>query len=188
MDAEIEEINSNPESTSFHAHNKFSTYSEEELRKHTGLVESDIASNGIPDTELPEDNEPVPNDIDWRSKGCVTSVKDQGHCGSCWAFSAAAGVESGYCVHSGHLHSLSEQELVSCDYYSHGCNGGDTRKAYDWIHNKDGLAPLSDYPYTSGSSGTDGSCKKSDIVNVVNIHGHVDVTKSSDSALVSGLK
>jgi len=84
------------------------------------------------------------------------------------------------------LEKLSEQELVSCDYYSSGCNGGDTRSAYDWIQNKEGLTTENDYPYSSGSGSTH-SCHNSDIHVYANIRGHVDVKEKSDSALQSAI-
>ena len=66
----------------------------------------------------------LPASVDWRTKGAVNAVKDQGQCGSCWAFSATAAVEGAYAIKTGNLLSLSEQQLVDCDTQSQGCNGG----------------------------------------------------------------
>ena len=62
--------------------------------------------------------------IDWRTKGAVTPVKDQGNCGSCWAFSSTGALEGAHFVATGKLLSFSEQELVDCNTQNYGCNGG----------------------------------------------------------------
>ena len=66
----------------------------------------------------------LPASVDWRTKGAVNAVKDQGQCGSCWAFSATAAVEGANAIKTGKLLDLSEQQLVDCDTQSQGCNGG----------------------------------------------------------------
>jgi C1A family cysteine protease len=100
----------------------------------------------------------APSSIDWRQKGAVTSVKDQGQCGSCWTFSATGAVEGAWEISTGKLVDLSEQELVDCatgiSYGSHGCNGGQMEGAFKFIIEK-GQCSLSSYPYTA----KDGSCK-----------------------------
>jgi C1A family cysteine protease len=66
----------------------------------------------------------VPNAVDWVSAGAVNAVKDQGQCGSCWAFSAAGTMESAVKIKSGTLYNFSEQQLVDCSTANYGCNGG----------------------------------------------------------------
>ncbi|XP_031481829.1 ervatamin-B-like [Nymphaea colorata] len=89
----------------------------------------------------------TPSSIDWRALGAVTPVKNQLQCGSCWAFSAVAAIEGLNKIQSGRLVSLSEQELVDCDFFEYGCQGGDARKAIYFASMKGGLTTESNYPY-----------------------------------------
>lgn len=105
----------------------------------------------------------LPSSIDWRQQGAVTSVKDQGQCGSCWTFSATGAIEGAWAIAKGKLVDLSEQELVDCatgrNYGSHGCNGGQMDGAFKFVI-ENGQCALSAYPYTSGVTKTGGTCQK----------------------------
>lgn len=105
----------------------------------------------------------VPNAYDWRDHGAVTAVKDQGQCGSCWAFSAAEEIESQWILAGNKKVVFSEQQIVSCDHQDLGCNGGDTLTAYAYVEGIGGLSSEKQYPYTSGDSGRSGYCKTSKI-------------------------
>nr|BAD16614.1 cysteine proteinase [Dianthus caryophyllus] len=97
----------------------------------------------------------LPESVDWRKKGAVAGIKDQGSCGSCWAFSAIAAVEGVNQIVTGDLISLSEQELVECDTsYNDGCDGGLMDYAFEFIIKNEGIDSDEDYPYT----GRDGRC------------------------------
>jgi len=96
--------------------------------------------------------------VDWRDQHAVTAVKDQGQCGSCWAFSATSEIESMWFMAGNRLDELSPQQIVSCDNNDGGCNGGDTPTAYDYVVSAGGIMLESDYPYTSGRTGRDGTC------------------------------
>jgi len=101
---------------------------------------------------------PPANDIDWRTQGAVTPVKNQGQCGSCWAFSAIGMVEGWSAVTSKALDNLSEQQLVDCagSYGNQGCNGGWHDKAVDYLASSGGSCIQTDYPYTART----GTCQK----------------------------
>ena len=97
----------------------------------------------------------IPSSVDWRTQGYVTPMKDQGQCGSCWAFSATGSLEGQYFKTNGRLLSFSEQNLVDCTYVStrDSCQtGGWMDEAFDSVIIKGGIQLNSTYPYTSGTS------------------------------------
>jgi C1A family cysteine protease len=85
---------------------------------------------------------------DWRDKGYVSPVKDQGSCGSCWAFSTVANLEGLYYKKKkGTMVTMSEQMLVDCDTYDSACNGGLMEYAFTWLQENGGIMTDTDYPY-----------------------------------------
>lgn len=97
----------------------------------------------------------LPAEVDWRNKGVITPVKDQGKCGSCWTFAAAECIESFWAIETGELQTLSEQQMASCTLNPHncggtgGCEGGITELAYEGVISQGGLASEWTYPYVS---------------------------------------
>eukprot|EP01059_Diplonema_ambulator_P010976 TRINITY_DN20973_c0_g1_i1.p1 TRINITY_DN20973_c0_g1~~TRINITY_DN20973_c0_g1_i1.p1 ORF type:complete len:428 (+),score=109.38 TRINITY_DN20973_c0_g1_i1:60-1343(+) len=101
-----------------------------------------------------------PAPVDWRAKGAVTPVRDQGMCSSNWAIAATGNIEGQWFLAGHNLTAVSVQELISCDTYDNGCNGGSMQSAWHWlILEQDGwIATDAAYPYTS-MQGSSGTCK-----------------------------
>ena len=146
----IQEINNSNNTSHVASHNKFSDWTEDEFKAIMGLKHHHTNMD-IP-KKVPILNGDTPEAKDWRSEGKVTPVKDQGSCGSCWAFSTTGAVESAYAIKTGassNLVEFSEQQLVDCaggEFLNDGCSGGWYYWAYQYLRNK-GLETESDYPY-----------------------------------------
>jgi cathepsin L len=122
----------------------------------------------------------LPDSIDWRTQGYVTEVKDQGQCGSCWAFSATGSLEGQYFKKEKKLINFSEQQLVDCsgDQGNMGCNGGLMDYAFEYLKTN-GAENQTAYPYTA----QDGTCMYKPAEGVVNTTGFIDVTSGSEGDL-----
>ena len=131
-----------------------------------------------------------PASIDWSARGAVTSVKNQGQCGSCWAFSATEQIESDNFLKTGKLLDLSPQQITSCDTTSYGCNGGYTEHAYDYVKEAGGIESASAYPYTSGATTQTGTCDFNSKNIEVSISGYnvVSSSKKGESNMAAAIQ
>ncbi|RYR21312.1 hypothetical protein Ahy_B03g066603 [Arachis hypogaea] len=129
----------------------------------------------------------IPETVDWRKRGVVTPIKDQGTCGSWWAFSSVAAVEGIHKISTGKLVPLSVQELVDCVRGdSEGCYGGYMEDAYTFIAKNGGISSESDYPYKE----VEKPCKaneKETIHNVAKIKGFEKVPSNNEKALLKAV-
>ncbi|XP_071716237.1 probable cysteine protease RD19B [Rutidosis leptorrhynchoides] len=173
-----------------HGITQFSDMTPDEFRKHLGLRSNNLKfpADAGKAPILPTDN--LPKDFDWRDHGAVTSVKNQGSCGSCWSFSTTGALEGANFLATGKLESLSEQQLVDCDHEcdpeeqgscDSGCNGGLMNSAFEYTFKAGGLMREKDYPYTANDHGT---CKfdKSKVVASVSNFSVVSLDKDQIAA------
>ncbi|XP_076036144.1 procathepsin L-like [Oratosquilla oratoria] len=129
----------------------------------------------------PNDDIELPDSIDWREKGAVTPVKDQGDCGSCWAFSTTGSLEGQHFRKTGKLVSLSEQNLMDCStrFGNLGCNGGLMDKAFEYIKENGGIDTETSYPYKAHM----GDCHYNASNSGAEDTGYTDITALDEDAL-----
>jgi len=138
--------------------NQFSDLTQEQFRVAAGLgYKAPQQHMGAHLGEHVHNGEELADSVDWTTQGAVTPVKDQGQCGSCWAFSTTGSTEGAWQIGSGQLVSVSEQQLVDCaTATSAGCQGGSMAGAIQY-ESGTAMATEASYPYTA----TDGTCKSS---------------------------
>ena len=137
--------------------NQFSHLTKEEFSAlHLGFDADSINQKELRENVKILDERDVPNDIDWRNKGAIAAIRNQGQCGSCYAFSASSALESIYKIKKGTLLSLSISQQVDCSssYGNNGCSGGLMDNSFKYTRDK-GVMKESDYPYVAKA----GTCK-----------------------------
>uniref|UniRef100_A0A914WNA6 Cathepsin L-like n=1 Tax=Plectus sambesii TaxID=2011161 RepID=A0A914WNA6_9BILA len=155
----------------------------EEYRRLNGYLppSADSLANDNYTTFLTPLNGDIPRSVDWRQNGLVTPVKNQGQCGSCWAFSTTGALEGQTKRKTGRLVSLSEQNLVDCAGQSgnYGCRGGWVEKSFKYIKDNRGIDTEMSYPY----EGHDSRCRfRREFVGAV-ANGFVRVKRGNEGLL-----
>jgi len=143
-----------------------------------------VEAGTMPEFGLTDADMRTPTTVDWRTKGAVTPVKDQGQCGSCWTFSTTGVLEGAWSIAGHGLTSLSEQHLVSCDNKdgNEGCNGGWPYRAIDFVH-KQGIDTELSYPYASGQGSVPACAASSGRMADIRVLKHTVV--ESDEAVMA---
>jgi len=162
--------------------NKFADLSNSEfLERYTGLHRPLIQVTESEHLFQDDQTRAAPTSVDWRNKGAVTPVKDQGQCGSCWSFSTTGSVEGAWALNHT-LVSLSEQNLMDCSrsYGNAGCNGGLMDNAFKYIINNRGIDTEASYPYLGY---TYYRCKYNAANKGASITNYKDVTSGSETSL-----
>jgi C1A family cysteine protease len=172
-------------------HNQFSGMNVQDYIQYVNQNTMFSSPTFITPDEINQTAVSLPSSVDWVSAGAVSPVKDQGQCGSCWAFSTTGALEGIYEIKNAKLVLFSEQQLVDCDNYwndgkDHGCNGGLMTNAFTWISENGGLCSESDYPYISGNGEQQSCNKKCSLVKNSGITSFVAV-KKTDTDLMTAI-
>jgi len=161
--------------------NKFADLTSEEYQRL--LLGTHITVEHVPESPV-QIVLPMAAAVDWRTKGYVTPVKDQGQCGSCWSFSATGATEGAHAKATGQLVSLSEANLMDCDKASDACDGGLMDNAFKYIINNKGIDTEASYPY----KGVKEACRYSAANVGATLKTYKDVSSGSESALQAALE
>jgi C1A family cysteine protease len=160
--------------------NKFSDLTEEEFKAYLGLKVEELPSNA----DIVTLEETTSDSVDWRNNGAVNPMKDQGSCGSCWAFSAVSSLESANFLKNGELLDLSEQQFVDCSRStgSQGCNGGWMHWAFDYAKTVQ-VELTATYPYKA----KDNACSHKADKGVVQLTSYAYVPARSSAQLKAAI-
>ncbi len=125
-------------------------------------------------------NYDIPKEVDWVKKGATTPAKNQGHCGSCWAFSTTGALEGLYYIENKKLVSFSEQQLMDCSNKegNDGCDGGLMDFAFQYVIDANGICAENDYPYKEENQSCNNKCNKT-----FTISGYKDVQINNETSL-----
>ncbi|XP_076844522.1 cathepsin K-like [Brachyhypopomus gauderio] len=162
--------------------NQFGDMTVEEIAEKMMGLQMPIENNPM-DTYVPGTLEKLPKSIDYRKLGYVSPVKNQGSCGSCWAFSSVGALEGQLVKTTGQLVELSPQNLVDCVTENEGCGGGYMTNAFNYVHVNRGIDSEVSYPYV----GTDQQCAYNKSGKAAECRGFKEVQKGSERALMSAV-
>ncbi|XP_066439316.1 cathepsin W-like [Eleutherodactylus coqui] len=151
---------------------EFSDLTHEEFIRN-GLSSIAVPPNNV--TQLKVEAKPVGDSCDWRKAGVISVVKDQGRCGSCWAFAAVANIEAQWGI-VGYPMNLSVQQVLDCSPCQYGCKGGNIWIAYTTVMQQGGLAFEDDYPY----EGLTLQCRSNRFKRVGYVYDFIMLTHNED--------
>ncbi|XP_053182265.1 cathepsin S-like isoform X2 [Scomber japonicus] len=153
---------------------------QEEVQQFLGGLTPPINLRRAPSSFLGNTGAHVPDTMDWREKGRVTSVKNQGRCASCWAFGAVGSLEGQLARTTGKLVDLSPQNLMDCswEYGNNGCDGGNVLKAFQYVIDH-GIESVASYPY----EGRDGKCLHNPMNSAANCSDYVLLPEGDEEGL-----
>ncbi|CAF1091665.1 unnamed protein product [Adineta ricciae] len=167
--------------------NKFGDMTNEEINRQMNGLDMSLKNKMDVDhhTFRAPANVAIPASVDWRTKGYVTPVKDQGQCGSCWAFSATGSLEGQHFAKAQQLVSLSEQNLVDCSgsQGNMGCYGGLMDYAFQYIKVNNGIDTETSYPYEA----RDDTCRFQTKDVGATDTGFADIPSHDENALQSAI-
>lgn len=167
--------------SAIHGITKFSDLTQKEFED--SMLKADIKLKSAAPENVMEDLPPPSVEaglVDWTGV-LTTPVKNQGYCGSCWAFSATEQIESDSMRTCGTSYILSPEQITQCDSTSYGCGGGWTEHAYNYVKGAGGIETESDYPYTSGN-GVTGQCHVDESLEVISLSGYTTINGESNMA------
>jgi cathepsin L len=165
--------------------NKFAEMKFEDFKQYNGYVYTLPEKSSTKHARLSN----LPTDFDWRNQQILNYVKDQGQCGSCWAFSAIGALEAQLALKHQKEFILSEQEMVDCVKNQgrfikccNGCNGGEMSSVYEYLSGKEDELESS-YPYTA----SDGTCKEKQSAVPFNVTDYVVLESGDEEGLMHSL-
>jgi len=174
----VSEWNQKPSITFTKGINAYSDMSSAEMKAKLNGYKPKAAS--AKKYKMPKDNFDLPASVDWVKAGAVTGIKDQGQCGSCWAFSTTGSVEGAVQISTGRLTSLSEQQLMDCSTPegNDSCEGGLMDYAFKFIIQNKGICSEADYPYQEKDESCQTTCK-----SVSTISDYADIPSGNETAM-----
>jgi len=164
------------------AMNKFADLTLQEfVRIYLVTVVNTTARPPSKNLHIPKSRTNGDDDIDWRMKGAVTGIKNEGQCGSCWAFSTVTSIEGQWAIVKGELNSLSPQQLIDCSsaYGNYGCSGGLIDTSYQYIIDNKGVDTEDSYPYEAVTS----NCRANNDTIGAKISSYKDIQSGSEDDL-----
>ncbi|CAH8576032.1 unnamed protein product [Schistosoma turkestanicum] len=169
--------------------NEFSDKTDHELKNLRGYKVTHRVTKARGSTYIRSEHTKPPPKVDWRREGAVTEVKNQGRCGSCWAFSSTGAIEGQHYLKTKRLVSISEQQLIDCSksYGNNGCGGGLMNLAFEYVQENGGIDSEISYPYMSGDGEDSMQCHFNATNIVAQVTGYFSIEEGDERALMDAV-